>query len=198
VRPLVGVLLIFSGCPAKTEPSADEADPLIQKLKLERERLAKGGKPGGPPSQTPAPITDLAEMTQKPPDVPIVVEVQNGSVSSGTVTITAKRFETAQVMSAAKVRLSTTDRFVRLVVSVSTLRDETFDLKRATLVRSGEQYELATDVQRVGQGSPLGSMVQGGIPQDLVLHFEVPQSALDTGLSLVLPSSAGTLTLPLL
>ncbi|MDX2012775.1 MAG: hypothetical protein SFW67_21425 [Myxococcaceae bacterium] len=187
-------VLVLAGCPEKR--AVDESDPLIQKLKAEQERLAKGGAPGGPPGSAGSP-NPLAELAQQVPDTPVAVSVKETPTTVGAVTVTPRRMETAQIISGNKVKLTTTDRFVRLVVAVSTTKDEALDLSKATLTHGSDVYGVARDVQRVGQGSPLGASLGAGVSQDLVLYFEVPASAVGTGLSLVLPVSGGTLTAPL-
>lgn len=182
---LLGLSVLALACPEKRAP-IDEGDPLIQKLKAEQERLAKGGAPGGPPGANvlKEPPPALAEVAQLPPDMPVPILVSDASVTQDGVTVTPRRLESAQVISGAKVKLSTTERFVRLVVSVATTKETSFDLSKATLVRGQEVFELARDVQRVGQGSPLAATIAPGVAQDLVLHFEVPPAALAKGLSL--------------
>lgn len=181
------VPLLLAGCSEK-KSSVDENDPLIRKLKAEQERLDKGGAPGGPPGanaikEPPQPLADIA---QQPPDVPVNVAVKSDAVTVGEVTLTPKRLETAQIVAGPKVKLSTADRFVKLVVSVSTTKDTSFDLAKATLVKGSETFELARDVQRVGQGSPLASTISAGVSQDLVMFFELPVTALGAGLRLEL------------
>lgn len=186
MRGLVLVVpLLLAGCPDK-KSSVDENDPLIRKLKAEQERLDKGGAPGGPALKEQA--QPLADIAQQPPDVPVNVAVKSAPVTVGDVTLTPKRLETAQIVAGPKVKLSTADRFVKLVVSVSTTKDTSFDLAKATLVKGSETFELARDVQRVGQGSPLASTIGPGVTQDLVLFFELPVAALGAGLKLVLPT----------
>lgn len=193
-RLFLAVPLLLAACPEK-KASVDENDPLIQKLKAEQARLDKGGAPGGPPGASPMkePPQPLADIAQQPPDVPVNVTVKSAPVTVGDVTLTPKRLETAQIVAGPKVKLSTADRFVKLVVSVSTTKDTSFDLAKATLVRGAETFELARDVQRVGQGSPLASTISAGVSQDLVLFFEVPPSSLAAGLKLVLPAGPASI-----
>lgn len=193
-RLFLVVPLLLAACPEK-KASVDENDPLIQKLKAEQARLDKGGAPGGPPGASPMkePPQPLADIAQQPPDVPVNVTVKSAPVTVGDVTLTPKRLETAQIVAGPKVKLSTADRFVKLVVSVSTTKDTSFDLAKATLVRGAETFELARDVQRVGQGSPLASTISAGVSQDLVLFFEVPPSSLAAGLKLVLPAGPASI-----
>jgi hypothetical protein len=195
---VVAAVLGLCGCPEKK--AIDESDPLIRKLKAEQERLDKGGLPGGPPGANPVknPAEPLAELTQQPPDMPVNVTIKTASVSAGDVTITPKRLETAQIVAGPKVKLSTTDRFLRLVVSAATAKETSFDLAKATLRRGGDSFELARDVQRVGQGSPLASTISAGVAQDLVLYFEVPPASVGPGLTLVLPAASGGVEVPLL
>lgn len=194
MRAIVLVPLLLAACPEK-KSSVDENDPLIQKLKAERARLDKGGAPGGPPGASPMkePPQPLADIVQQPPDVPVNVTVKSAAVTVGDVTLTPKRLETAQIVAGPKVKLSTADRFVKLVVTISTTKDTSFDLAKATLVKGAETFELARDVQRVGQGSPLASTISAGVSQDLVLFFEVPPSSLSEGLKLVLPAGAASI-----
>lgn len=188
------LVLLLAACPEK-KASVDENDPLIQKLKAEQARLDKGGAPGGPPGASPIkePPQPLADIAQQPPDVPVNVTVKSAPITVGDVTLTPKRLETAQIVAGPKVKLSTADRFVKLVVTISTTKDTSFDLAKATLVKGAETFELARDVQRVGQGSPLASTISAGVSQDLVLFFEVPPSSLSEGLKLVLPAGAASI-----
>lgn len=199
MRALVLVPLLLAGCPEK-KSSVDENDPLIQKLKAEQARLDKGGAPGGPPGASPMkePPQPLADIVQQPPDVPVNVTVKSAPVTVGDVTLTPKRLETAQIVAGPKVKLSTAERFVKLVVTISTTKDTSFDLAKATLVKGAETFELARDVQRVGQGSPLASTISAGVSQDLVLFFEVPPASLAEGLKLVLPAQAAPIEVTLL
>lgn len=160
-------------------------DRLYDKLEEERQRL---GAAGGDATKA------LADLTQQPPDVPKVLSVR-GPVTANGVTLTPKRLELAQIIAGPKVKLSTNDRFARVVVTVATEKDATFDLSAATLVQGQDTFELARDVQRVGQGSPLSASVPGGVAQDLVLYFELPEAKAAAGLTLTLP---GSLSVPLL
>lgn len=195
---VVAAVLGLCGCPEKK--SIDESDPLIRKLRAEQERLDKGGLPGGPPgaNQAKNPAEPLAELTQQPPDMPVNVTIKSSSVTVGDVTVTPKRLETAQIVAGPRVKLSTTDRFLRLVVSAATAKETSFDLAKATLKRGADAWELARDVQRVGQGSPLASTLTSGVPQDLVLYFELPPASVGPGLTLVLPATSGSIEVPLL
>lgn len=190
--------LLLAGCPDK-KPSVDENDPLIKKLKAEQDRLERGGQPGGPPGlQLPKEPQPLAEIAQQVPDVPVNVPVKAEAVTVNEATFTPRRLESAQIVAGPKTKLSTTDRFLRLVLSVQTTKELTFDLSKAQLVRGTDAFELARDVQRVGQGSPLAPTVGPGVSQDLVLYFEVAPAAITPGLSLQLPVSDATATVPLL
>jgi hypothetical protein len=126
------------------------------------------------------------------------VSVKAGPAILEGTSVTPRRMETAQIIGGTKVKLSTTDRFVRLVVSVSTSKETTFDLAKATLEKGSDVYELARDVQRVGQGSPLATSIGPGVAQDLVLYFELPPAAISSGLTLKLPASGATIEVPVL
>ena len=195
---LVAMLLV--GCPDRRSPRVDENDPLIRKLKAEQERLANGGAPGGPPGASPLkePPPPLADVAQLPPDMPVPVPVKAEPVALDGTSVTPRRLETAQIIGGMKVKLSTTERFVRLVVSVTTTKETTFDLSKATLTRGTEAYELARDVQRVGQGSPLATSIAPGVAQDLVLYFELPPAAVSSPLMLMLPAGSATVEVPVL
>lgn len=197
---LLLVVALLMGCPDRRAPQVDENDPLIRKLKAEQERLAQGGAPGGPPGASPLkePPPPLADVAQQPPDMPVPVPVKAEPTLKEGTSVTPRRMETAQIIGGTKVKLSTTDRFVRLVVSVTTTKETTFDLAKATLTRGAEVYELARDVQRVGQGSPLATSIAPGVAQDLVLYFELPPSSVTAPLKLTLPGGGATLEVPVL
>ncbi|MCA2978517.1 MAG: hypothetical protein INH41_02880 [Myxococcaceae bacterium] len=193
---VLGGVLAWCGCPERAAP-VPESDPLVQKLKAEQARLDRGGAPGGPPSAPRAPANPLAELVQQGPDTPVAAPLREGQTTVGAVTVSPRRLETARTLEGRRVKLTTAERFVRLVVSVSTTKDESLDLSRATLSSPRGAFPLARDAQRAGLGSPLGTDLGAGVAQELVLFFEVPPSALGPGLSLVLPTSGGTLTVPL-
>jgi len=197
---LLLVVALLLGCPDKRAPQVDENDPLIKKLKAEQGRLAQGGAPGGPRGASPLkePPPPLADVAQLPPDMPVPVPVKAEPVVMEGTSVTPRRMETAQIIGGTKVKLSTTERFVRLLVSVTTSKETTFDLAKATLTRGADSYELARDVQRVGQGSPLATSIAPGVAQDLVLYFELPPSAVSSPLKLRLPTGGSTLEVPVL
>lgn len=175
------VALGVTACARQAPP--DETDPLVQKLLAEKARVARGGQPGGPPTGG-GPNDQLAELTQQPPDVPISLPVRTHSLTRGAITATPRKLETAQIVAGPKLKLSTTDRFVRVVVRVSTTEQVTLDLSQAVLARGTQTWPLARDVQRVGQGSPLAATLASGVAQDLVLYFELPADSVQAGLSL--------------
>jgi hypothetical protein len=199
VRRAIGLVAVavLSACPDRPLPYVDENDPLLKKLKTEQERLDQGGAPGGPQPlrELPSPLADVA---QRPPDMPIPLPVNAEPQTIGEASVTPKRLETAQILGGSKVKLSTTERFVRLVISVTTSKMTTFDLAKATLRHGSDGYELARDVQRVGQGSPLSTSISPGVAQDVVLYFESPLSAIAPPLKLMLPTTSAMLEVQIL
>lgn len=190
--------LTFFGCP-KDEPKFDENDRAIAQLKAEKDRLAHGGAAPIVPHPAPhTPENDLAEAAAQP-KAPQRLKVLESQGAYGELTLTVKSAESSQNVKGTKTSLSTADRFVKVVLNAHAKARETIELGSVVLVREGEQAAVARDVQRVGQGSPLGEIgIDAGQDQELVLFFEAPASIVGPGLMLRFAEPKRTLDLPVL
>lgn len=196
---VLGALTLF-GCPSKDEPKFDENDRAIAQLKAEKERLAHGGAPPAVPRPAVphTPENDLAEAAAQP-KAPQRLKVLEAQGAFGELTLTVKSAESSQNVKGTKTSLSTADRFVKVVLSAHAKARETIELGSVMLVREGEQAALARDVQRVGQGSPLGEIViDANGDQELVMFFEAPASIVGPGMMLRFAEPKRTLDLPVL
>lgn len=188
---LAAAAALLMACPA------EKADRTLEKLAAERERLAQGGAPAGPPTRAPEP-NPLAEVVARnepprslalPPATPVAV---------GDVTLSLTRAEVMQTLAAGRSTVSTAERFVKVELSASAPRPAPLSLRDATLAWADDSAPLAMDAQRLGHGSPLDLTVQPGEAQPVVLFFEVPPEALAPGARIVLPAGEKkTVELPL-
>jgi hypothetical protein len=163
-----------------------------------RERIAKGGKPSGPPAPTPKdepnPLAAIA-AAQRPP-VPLKVLESSGTLQDVTITVTAA--EMSQTVAGPKTSVSTEDRFLRVAFTATAKKDSTLELSTVKLVNGAQEAEVARDVQRVGQGSSLSTTaLKANEPVNLVLYFEAPPTLLNPGRAMVLTQGEAKLSLQL-
>ncbi len=199
-RLLVMAALLLAASCKKDEPTFDENDRTIARLKAEQDRLAKGGKPGAPPKPVapaepePNPLAEIA-AAQRPP-VPLKVLQSSGVF--GDVSITINAAEVSQTVQGAKASLSTEDRFVRLAFTAVSPKEASLDLSTVKLVNGEQEAHVARDVQRVGKGSSLSPIaLEATKPQELVLYFEAPPTVVKPGLTMVFSSQTANLSLQL-
>lgn len=197
MKRLLVVALLVSACP-KDEPTFDPNDRALAKLKAEQERLAKGGKPSGPPSAANKPEANpLAEIAaaQRPP-VALTVLQSSGTFQDITITVTSA--EMSQTVAGAKTSLSTEERFVRVAFTATAKHDATLELATVKLVNGAQEAGVARDVQRVGQGSSLSTTaLKAGEATNLVVYFEAAPALLNPGMSMVFSQGEAKLSLQL-
>jgi hypothetical protein len=199
MKRLLAIAVLCQAC-TKDEPSFDENDRTIARLKAEQDRLAKGGQPGAPPKSAqraapePNPLAEIA-AAHRPP-VPIKVLESTGAF--GDVTVTVNTAEVSQTVQGEKAALSTEDRFLRVALTAVAQKEATLDLSSVKLVNGEQEAHVARDVQRVGKGSSLSPItLEAKKPQELVIYFEAPATLLKTGLSMVFSSQTANLSLQL-
>jgi hypothetical protein len=180
--------LVLAACPKDEEPR----DRAIELLKAEQERLRKEGQAPRRPAD-PDPLAEIAAGEARPENLGIPSGV-NGDL--GPVTLSLAEVQIAQTVG-QRVKLSTTDQFVRVTLEVTTREAVTLDLAGARLVQGERAFALARDAQRAAGGSPLTAKIQPGGSERLVLFFEAPREALGPGLKLVLSTASSRVELAL-
>jgi hypothetical protein len=186
---ILGCALV--ACPK--DEARPEDDRTIARLKAEQERLARGGAPAAPPTQ---PTEDpLAAATRNPqPTRPLSVKPSSGTL--GDVEFTLKSAHLSQNIKSARLELTTSDHFIRVVLAAKASASAGVSLASAALTRGELRAEIARDAQRVGQGSPLSPIqLDPEVTQELVLYFEGPPGLIGPGLTLVLTEKATRLEL---
>lgn len=180
--------LALAGCPKDEEPR----DRAIELLKAEQERLRREGAAPRRPAD-PDPLAEIAAAEAHPENLGIPAGV-NGDL--GPVTLALAEVQIAQTVG-QRVKLSTTDQFVRVTLEASAKEPATLDLSGAQLVHGERTFALARDAQRAAGGSPLTAKIQPGGTERLVLFFEAPRDALGPGLKIVLSTASSRVELAL-
>lgn len=189
----LGLLLL--GCP-KEEAGPD--DRLLQKLKAEQARLAAQphdarGAPGQPAPLPPEddPLAGAATAPEAPRTLPLPGQLD---VEVDKVRYRLTGLEASGQVGAGKLKLTTTDAFLRVSLRARADGAAEADLGAASLKHQDRTFPLARDVQRLAGTKELRFAVPGGDGADLDLFFEVPKDALGKGLLLVLPVPGGPAT----
>jgi hypothetical protein len=190
------------GC-EKEEPRTE--DRTIAKLRAEADRVGKGGAPSGPPSRLtppPDPNANLAGLATADEEGSrrLKLPEPNDTKHVDTVAVKLMALESSHSVKGGKLSLTTEELFLRaqLVAQNVGAAPAPLALEGARLVdAAGKEYPVARDAQ-IAAGTRELTHTWG--PQeraDVVLFFEIPPSALDSGLTLVLPASSGDVRLPL-
>ena len=178
---------MLCACPPRSaEPLVDERDPLIQKLKAERERLEKA-------RQSTNPLADAIEH-EAPPEQ--LKPLSGASLNAQGASFTVRSLEATQAVRAPKMALHTAERFLKVTLSVISATALRLDLSTTKLSTATREFPLARDAQRLSEHASELSL-DANSARDVVLYFELPADALGPGLKLILPVGQSTLELPL-
>lgn len=180
--------LALTGCPKEDEPR----DRAIELLKAEQERLRREGAAPRRPAE-PDPLAAIAAAGGRPENLGIPAGV---SADLGPVTLSLREVQIAQTVG-ERVKLSTTDQFVRVTLEASTRAAFSLDLASAQLTQGEQTFALARDAQRAAGGSPLTVKIQPGGTERLVLFFEAPREVLRPGLKIILSTASSRVELAL-
>lgn len=191
------------GC-EKEEPRTE--DRTIAKLRAEQNRVGKGGTPSGPPTRLttppPDPNANLAGLATADDGEARKLKLPdpNDTKHVDTVAVKLVALESSHSVKGGKLSLTTEELFLRvqLVAQNVGAAPAPLALDGARLVdAAGKEYPVARDAQ-IAAGTRELTHTWG--PQEraeVVLFFEIPPPALDSGLTLVLPASSGDVRLPL-
>ncbi len=194
---LLCVSALVGGCKDKSEPEPT-TDRTLEQLRLEVERMNKGGAPSGPPAAPTAPESPHDRLAQlaagSEDDTPLrlrLVSRKAVPVHDG-FEVRAVSLEAMHTVSGTGrlSSLTTDEYFVRLTLETLNKGQvpATQSLEGAVLEdATGQRHPITRDAQNLAGTRQLGFTAPPGEPQALVLLFEVPATALEPGLSLVLP-----------
>ncbi len=181
--------LALAACP-KDEAPPDRA---IELLKAEQARLQREGPATTRRPSPPEPLAEIVAADARPETLGIPRDV---AADLGAVTLSLTEVQIAQTVG-QRVKLSTTDQFVRVTLEASARAPTELELAGAQLVLGDQTYPLARDAQRAAGGSPLSTKIHPGGSTELVLFFEAPRAALRPGLKIVLSSAESRVELAL-
>jgi hypothetical protein len=204
LSPLLLAAALAWGC-TKEQPPPQE-DRTLAKLRAEADRVEKGGAPSHPPERTAPPqdpnasLADLATADPGTSEHKLRLPEPNDTKHVDTVAVKLVGLESSHSVQRSKVSLTTEDIFLRvqLVTQNVGTTPAPLNLQGSRVVDSnGKVYSVARDAQLAGGTRELQHTWAPDERLDMVLFFEVPPSALDSGLTLVLPATSGDLKLTL-
>lgn len=185
--------LLLCGCP-KDEPSIDENDPLIRKLKAEQERLKGEALRKQEAQKALDPLARVATTNGKPEHLGIPSGV---SADLGDISLTLTDVQRMQNVGNGNVSVSTTDWFVRVVVMARAKKATTLSLDGVELVNGDKTWKIARDAQRLGQGATNPVELNTAMDQKVITYFELPDASITKGLKIVLTAPGSRVELPL-
>ncbi|ATB28015.1 DUF4352 domain-containing protein [Melittangium boletus] len=188
----------LGGCKDQPEPEPT-TDRTLEQLRLEVERVNKGGAPAAPPDAPVDPNERLAQLAAaQDADAPkrlSLVSREAVRVNDGFEVRPAGLEAMHTLRGTGKLSLTTDEYFVRLTLETRNRGQEpaSLSLSNARLVdEAGKEYAIARDAQNVGGTRQLDlTQAESDQGQSLVLVFEVPESALAPGLELLVPTRGG-------
>jgi hypothetical protein len=187
---------LLSGCKEKPADGPSQ-DRTLEKLRMEVDRVNKGGAPSAPPDAPANPHAQLADLAaaQESDAVKTLVLASRQAVRVDTLELQPSGLESMHSLrGAGKVALTTSDLFVRVKLEALNTGARAVDvaLSAAKLVDAeGKEYPIPRDAQTVGGTRGLDHSWAPGQSESLALVFEVPLAAVTPGLVLVFPSSGG-------
>jgi hypothetical protein len=197
--PLSPVLLAAAlawGCTKEEAPPP--RDRTLEKLRAEADRVGRGGAPSGPPARTVAapeePNAALAELAtgEGAAEGPLRLPEPNPTAHADTVAVKLTGLEASNSVKGGKLSLTTEERFLRVQLVTQNVGPAaaSLSLDQARLVDpEGKEYRVARDVQLAAGTRELRRTWAPEERTDVVIFFELPPSAIGSGLTLVLPAT---------
>jgi hypothetical protein len=202
--PLLLVAALAWGC-TKDEPPPPE-DRTLAKLRAEADRVEKGGAPSGPPNRAVPPtdpnatLADLATNGPAATEQKLRIPEPNDTKHVDTLAVKLTALQTSHSVKGEKLSLTTEELFLRvqLVAQNVGTAPAVVALGGARLVDGeAKEYPVARDAQIAAGTRELQRTWAPEERADLVLIFEIPSSALGSGLALMLPATRGDVRLQL-
>lgn len=203
--PMLLAAALLWGCTKEEAPPPE--DRTLARLRAEADRVGRGGAPSGPPARTTAPVdpnatlADLAVGEAPAGERKLRLPEPNDTAHVDTVAVKLTGLESSHsVQSASKVALTTEDLFLRVQLLTQNVGPApvTLSLDRARLVdTTGQEHPVARDVQIAAGTRELRRSWGLEERAEVTLFFELPPSAIGSGLTLVLPATSGDVRLAL-
>lgn len=191
------------GC--EKEESRQE-DRTIAKLRAEADRVNKGGAPSAPPARVeppPDPNAALADLATADPGASghkLKLPEPNETKHVDTVAVKLTALESSHSVKGGKLSLTTEELFLRVQLIAQNVgaAPAPLALEGAKVADAGgKEYPVARDAQIAAGTRELAHTWGPQERAEVVLFFEIPPAALDSGLTLVLPAAGGGVRLPL-
>jgi hypothetical protein len=204
LSPLLLAAALAWGCTKEEAPPQE--DRTLAKLRAEADRVGKGGAPSAPPSRTTAPadpnatLADLATTDADGAERPLRLPEPNDTKHVDTVAVKLTGLLSSHSVKGGKLSLTTEELFLRvqLVAQNVGAAPAAVPLEGARLVDAeGKEHAVARDAQIAAGTRDLRHTWAPEERTEVVLFFEVPPSALGSGLTLVLPATSGDVRLAL-
>lgn len=204
LSPMLLVAALVWGCSKEEAPPQE--DRTLAKLRAEADRVGKGGAPSGPPVRNTAPadpnanLADLATTDTEGAGRKLRLPEPNDTKHVDTVAVKLTGLESSHSVKGGKLSLTTEDLFLRVQLIAQNVgaAPATVAMEGARLVDgSGKEYKVARDAQIAAGTRDLRHTWAPEERTEVVLFFEVPPSAIDPGLTLVLPAASGDVRLAL-
>ncbi len=204
LSPLLLAAALVWGCSKEEAPPQE--DRTLAKLRAEADRVGKGGAPSGPPVRTAAPadpnanLADLATAGSDGPGRKLRLPEPNDTKHVDTVAVKLTGLESSHSVKGGKLSLTTEELFLRVQLIAQNVgaAPAAVAMEGARLVEAGgKEYAVARDAQIAAGTRDLRHSWAPEERSEVVLFFEVPPSALDSGLTLVLPATRGDVRLAL-
>lgn len=202
LSPLLLAAALVWGCTKEEAPPQE--DRTLAKLRAEADRVEQGGAPSRPPGRTPAteaPNAGLADLAtaESGPNKLRLPEL-NETKHVDTVAVKLTGLESSHSVKGGKLSLTTEELFLRVQLVTQNVgkAPAPLSVEGARLVdESGKEYAVARDAQIAAGTRQLQRTWAPDERSDVVLFFEIPPSALESGLTLVLPATSGDVRLAL-
>jgi hypothetical protein len=202
LSPLLLAAALVWGCTKEEAPPQE--DRTLSKLRAEADRVERGGAPSQPPGRAPVtedPNAGLADLaTAESGSTKLRLPESNETKHMDTVAVKLTGLESSHSIKGGKLSLTTEELFLRVQLVTQNVgkAPAPLSMEEARLVDpSGKEYAVARDAQIAAGTRQLGRTWAPDERADVVLFFEVPPSALESGLTLVLPATSGDVRLAL-
>jgi hypothetical protein len=204
LSPMLLAAALAWGCTKEEAPPPQ--DRTLEKLRAEADRVGRGGTPSGPPSRTaPAPEDPNAALAglatgEGAAEQKLRIPEPNPTVHADTVAVKLTGLDSSNSVKGEKLSLTTEERFLRVQLVTQNVgpASATLALDQARLVDSeGKEYRVARDAQLAAGTRELRRTWNADQRTDVVIFFELPPSAIGSGLTLVLPATRGEVRLAL-
>jgi hypothetical protein len=204
LSPLLLAAALAWGCTKEEAPPQE--DRTLAKLRAEADRVGKGGAPSGPPGRAQVPedpnagLATLATADEGASEHKLRLPEPNETKHVDTVAVKLTGLESSHSIKGGKLSLTTEELFLRVQLVAQNVGKEPapMSMEGAKLVdEAGKEYAVARDAQITAGTRQLGRTWAPEERADVVLFFEIPPSALDADLTLVLPAASGDVRLAL-